>query len=89
MIMTQKTLIELVKQHHAHLSDAQIRIFLNQAMRDFCRKTEVARSAYQFDTTEDQRYYDLPNDIISVERVHVEDYMIPRLVDKPEKQDLT
>ena len=87
--MTQKNLIELVKQHHPQLSDKQVRLFLNQAMRDFCRKTEVARSAFQFDTTADQRYYDLPNDIISVERVHVEGNMIPRLVSKPEKQDLS
>lgn len=86
--MKQKQLIELVKQHHPQLSDTQVRLYLNQAMKDFCRKTEVMRTAYQFDTTADQRFYELPNDIILVERVYVEDYQIPRLINKPEKQDL-
>ena len=57
-------------------------------MRDFCRKTEIMRTAYQSDTTADQRFYELPTDIILVEKVHVEDYEIPRLVHTPEKQDL-
>ena len=87
--MTQKTLIELVKQHHPQLSDVQVRLYLNQAMRDFCRKTRIMKSAFQFDTTADQRFYELPSDIISVNKVHVEDYQIPRLVNSPEKQDLT
>jgi hypothetical protein len=87
--MKQKNLIELVKQHHPQLSDTQVRLYLNQAMKDFCRKTEIMRTAYQFDTTADQRFYELPTDIILVEKVHVEDYEIPRLIDTPEKQDLT
>ena len=87
--MKQKQLIELVKQHHPQLSDTQVRLYLNQAMKDFCRKTEVMRTAYQFDTTADQRFYELPSDIISIEKVHVEDYEVPRIVNTPEKQDLT
>ena len=87
--MKQKNLIELVKQHHPQLSDTQVRIYLNQAMKDFCRKTAIMRSAYQFNTTADQRFYELPTDIILVEKVHVEDYEIPRLGSPPEKQDLT
>ena len=87
--MTQKVLIEIVKQHHPHLSDTQVRLYLNQAMRDFCRRTNIMRSAFQFDTTTDQRFYELPSDIISIEKVHVEDYEVPRIVNTPEKQDLT
>ena len=87
--MTQKVMIELIKQHHSQVSDAQARLWLNQAMKDFCRKTKILESAFQFTTTADQRFYDLPSDIIHVKKVYVEDYQIPRLVAKPEKQDLT
>ena len=87
--MTQKVMIELIKQHHPHISDAQIRLWLNMAMKAFCRKTKVLDGVFQFTTNADQRFYDLPSETIYVQKVHVEDYQIPRLVSKPEKQDLT
>ena len=64
--MTQKVMIELIKQHHGSISDAQARLWLNQAMKDFCRKTKILESVFQFTTTADQRIYDLPSDIIYV-----------------------
>ena len=64
--MTQKVMIELIKQHHGQVSDAQARLWLNQAMKDFCRKTKTLESAFQFTTTADQRFYDLPQDCVKV-----------------------
>ena len=87
--MTQQVMIELIKQHHNQISNSQARLWLNQAMKDFCRKTKLLESAFQFTTTADQRFYQLPSDIIYVQKVHVEDYKIPRVVNKPEKQDLS
>ena len=39
--MTQKQLIETVQQHHPNLGETQIRIFLNKALDEFCRKTRI------------------------------------------------
>ena len=57
--MTQKQLIETVKQHHPNLGETQIRIFLNKALDEFCRKTRILNTIYTFPSVADQRYYDL------------------------------
>ena len=87
--MTQKELIETVKQHHPELGETQIRIFLNRALDEFCRKTRILKTLYQFDTVADQRYYDLDDSIIEVSRVDYDSYEIPRLTSPPEKTDVS
>ena len=85
--MTQKQLIETVKQHHPDLQDAQIRIFLNKALDEFCRRTRILKTLYTFNTTIDKRYYHLDSNILEVTRVDYDNYRIPRLVGQPEKID--
>ena len=87
--MTQKELIETVKQHHPELGETQIRIFLNRALDEFCRKTRILKTLYQFDTVADQRYHDLDDSIIEVSRVDYDSYEIPRLTSPPEKTDVS
>tara|TARA_R100000664_G_C2697542_1_gene99207 strand:+ start:454 stop:723 length:270 start_codon:yes stop_codon:yes gene_type:complete len=86
--MTQTQLIELVKQHHPELGEAQIRIYLNQALDEFCRKTRILKTLYTFNTAVDKRYYSISDtSIIEVTRVDYDNYRIPRLVGRPEKID--
>ena len=85
--MTQKQLIETVKQHHPDLQDAQIRIFLNKALDEFCRRTRILKTLYTLNTTIDKRYYPLDSNILEVTRVDYDNYRIPRLVGQPEKID--
>jgi len=87
--MTQKQLIETVKQHHPDLGETQIRIFLNKALDEFCRKTRILNTVYTFPSVADQRYYDLDDSISEITRVDYDGYKIPRLVGKPEKTDVS
>ena len=87
--MTQQQLIETVKQHHPEMGETQIRIYLNKALDEFCRKTRVLNTLYTFSTDPDVRYYDLSDDIIEITRVDYDGYEIPRLVGKPEKTDVS
>jgi len=87
--MTQKQLIETVQQHHPHLGETQIRIFLNKALDEFCRKTRVLKQLYTFPTEDGQRYYNLDDAIVEITRVDYDNYEIPRLVGQPEKMDTT
>ncbi len=87
--MTQKEMMELVKQHHPQMSDKQVRIYLNTALKDFTRKTKILESAFQFTTVEDQRYYEIPDNIIQIQSVDVENEVIPRLISRPGTRDLT
>tara|TARA_X000001388_G_scaffold51293_2_gene37146 strand:+ start:390 stop:653 length:264 start_codon:yes stop_codon:yes gene_type:complete len=85
--MTQKQLIETVQQHHPNLTETQIRIFLNKALDEFCRKTRVLRQLYTFSSLADQRYYALDDAMVEVLKVYYDGYEIPRLVGHPEKMD--
>ena len=87
--MTQKQLIETVQQHHPELGETQIRIFLKKALDEFCRKTRILTTAYQFTTEGDQRYYALDDAILEVLSVDFDGYDIYRLSDRPEVRDLT
>ena len=85
--MKQTQLIETVRQHHPEMSEAQIRIFLNRALKEFCRKTRILKTLYTFNTVANRRLYELDDNIIEVTRVDYDDYEIPRLVGHPEKID--
>ncbi len=87
--MTQKQLIELVKQHHPELGETQIRLYLNRALDEFCRKTRILDQLYTFPTVSNQRYYNLDDAISEVTRVDYDNYEIPRLTTPPEKMDTT
>jgi len=78
-----------VQQHHPELGETQIRIFLNKALDEFCRKTRILTTAYQFTTDENVRYYALDDAILEVLSVDVDGYDIYRLSDRPEVRDLT
>lgn len=87
--MTQKQMLEMVRQHHPDVSETQIRLWLNAAMEDFARRTRMLSGAFEFTTVPDQRYYGLSDDILEITSVDYDGYDIPRLGNRPEKRDLT
>ena len=87
--MTQNQLIEIVRKQFPDTSVAEIRIHLNDTLDEFCRRTRILTSAFEFTTVADQRYYDLDGKILEVTSVDFDGYDIPRLTGRPEKRDLT
>lgn len=87
--MTQREMIEQVQQLHPEMGEKQIRMYLTQALKEFCRRTKVLKSAYTFTTTADKRWYGLPDNIIEVNSVDYDGYDIPRYIGTPIKKDLT
>ena len=87
--MTQSQLIELVKQHFPNATDTLIRIHLNNVFDEFCRETEIVEDFESFSTVDNTRWYDLDSKIISVKSVSIENDYIPRLIGKPQTQDIT
>ena len=72
------------------MGQTEIRKLLNRAIGDFCIKTKVVETSFTFtiDTTNhDDRWIWLDEDIIDIERIEVDDYIIPRLVGIPLKRD--
>ena len=81
---------ELVKQHHEHMGVTEIRKLLNRAIGDFCIKTKIVETSFTFtidSTNHDDRWIWLDEDIIDIERIEVDNFIIPRLVGIPLKRD--
>jgi len=86
--MTQQQLHELIRVHHPDMKEGEIRLRLNNAMKEFCRKTRVLKGAFQFDTVLNQRYYGLDSKIIEITSIDYDGKEIKRLIGKPEERDL-
>ena len=81
---------ELIRQHHDHMGQTEIRKILNRALNDFSIRTKVVQTSFTFDITDsnqEDRWIWLDDDIIDIERVEVDDYAIPRLLQMPVKRD--
>jgi hypothetical protein len=81
---------ELVRQHHDHMGQTEIRKVLNRAISDFCIRTKVIQSSFTYEITadnSDNRWLWLDDHIIDIERVEVDGYIIPRLLELPVKRD--
>tara|TARA_R110002020_G_scaffold31657_2_gene98390 strand:+ start:2270 stop:2536 length:267 start_codon:yes stop_codon:yes gene_type:complete len=86
--MKQKQMLEIIKEHHPEMTTGEARIHLNNASRQFCRKTGILPRVFSFTTTKDQRYYELDDDILEVEKVVYDGKVKRRLVGRPETIDL-
>ena len=81
---------ELVRQHHEHMGQTEIRKLLNRAINDFCIKTKIVETSFVFtinNTNVDDRWIWLDEDIIDIERLEVDNHTIPRLIGLPLKRD--
>ena len=90
--MTLQQIIELVKQHHPHMGDTELRMIFNRASDDFCAKTELIKESWSLSsdssaTVANQRYYALPSDLLKLTEVYINDVRIPRLIGKPKIDD--
>lgn len=87
--MTQQQLHELIREHHPDMSETEIRTRLNNASKEFARKSRAITSAFNFNTAVGQRYYGLDKKIIEVKHVDYDGRTIKRSLVRPEKRDLT
>ena len=80
-------MIEIIKTHHPDMGEAEARVYLNKALKEFCRETEILSGTTTFSTEVDKRYYDLDSNIIKITRVDIDDYKVNKLSGLPEKTD--
>ena len=88
--MTQEQMIESVKQHHPEISEVQIRFWLNQAQKEFGRRTRIMEDTATFDTVANQRYYSFSSISSLLEEVSelwFDGWNISRLHTRPSKRD--
>jgi hypothetical protein len=94
--MTFNEIVDLVKQHHPHMGDTEIRLLANRASDDFCAKTELLRDSFSLgtdvnpdSTTVNKRHYTIPSEVLTIREVYLNNVRIPRLIGKPIIDDTT
>lgn len=83
--LTQEQMIELVRTHHPNMLENEARVYLNQALREFTKKTKILRGVYSMTVTANTRWYDIDDEIISINIVYFNNERIKRLQSVPEK----
>ena len=93
--MNRIELLELVKQHHAHMGEVEILKLINRALDDFTTETGILKEYVDVqNTVAGQRYYTVDK-CINIVNVWIDDILIPRiasvntamLIDDDEHQD--
>jgi hypothetical protein len=90
-------LIELVKQHHPHMAEEEIRHLLNRAADDLSTKAELIETSFKIvtattddgDSVANQRFYRLPDGLFKIKEVFLDGVLIPRLIGSPIIDDIT
>ena len=83
--LTQEQMIELVRTHHPTMLENEIRVYLNQALREFTKKTKILRGVFTKTITANTRWYQIDDEIVSINIVYFNDDRIKRLQSTPEK----
>ena len=81
--MTKQETLELFAQHHPDIGEKEALRIINKAMSAFSEETKISQESFYETTASNQRYYDLPEGIIEINRVTLsdgdgKDYSIPR-----------
>lgn len=85
--MTQKQLVELVRQHHPHMGETEIRLLMDRAQDIFCLETSILEKTFVQTTTADKRYYVLDDEISKIKKVYLDNVELTRLLSKPPIDD--
>ena len=92
--LKQQELIELVRSHHPHMLEEEVRRALNRAQADFSAQTEVLEAVFGDTLVTDQRFYRLgasnnqaDHPIIRIKRVDIMGEHIPRFTGLPPTTD--
>ena len=81
--MTKQEALELFGQHHPDIGEKEALRIINKAVSTLSEETGIVQESFYETTVANQRYYDLPEGIIKINRVTLsdgdgKDYSIPR-----------
>ena len=87
--MNKGEFVERKQEMHPGTSVARIMKALNEAIRDYSRRTKLLTGTYTQNTTQNKRYYELDADIIEIISIDVDDKEALKLVGRPTTRDIT
>ena len=81
--MTGTKAKEYIEQHHPNMPIIQLLDLVNEAQKDFCNKTHIYKSSVVDTSVAGQRHYTLPDNVIKILKVQIDDVEIARLQGDP------
>ncbi len=87
--MKLKEYMDIISEAYPEVELADVIKILNRAIEDFSERTEIVKDSYNASTVANQRYYNLPDDVIKIISVDVDDEVAPKLIGEPSKRDMT
>ena len=87
--MTGTQAREYIRQHHPDMPLVQLVDLINEAQDDFCNQTHLYKATYTDLSVAGQRYYTLPDEVLKIREVYLNNVRIPRLIGKPIIDDTT
>ena len=90
--MKQKEMIELVRAHHPHLGEVEIRKFLNRSMRNLTGQVNLVDKFFTLTSVAGQRLYEVDDTMTKIKDVQIADsdgilHSISRTLDRPYDDD--
>tara|TARA_R100001594_G_scaffold117083_1_gene152260 strand:- start:30 stop:293 length:264 start_codon:yes stop_codon:yes gene_type:complete len=87
--MRLKEYFDIASDTYPEVELADVIKILNRAIEDFSSRTRVVKNSYSASTVAGQRFYTLPDDIIEIISVDVDDEIAPKLIGEPKDRDMT
>jgi len=81
--MNKIQMTELIRTHHANASGRQIEMYINMAADRLAEKSSIVRHTFTYDSVAGQRWYDISDRIMRIDKVYFNDVKIPKLVGDP------
>lgn len=87
--MRLKEYYDIAADTYPEVELADVIKILNRAIEDFSSKTEIVKNSFNANTVAGQRFYTLPDDVIKIISVDVDDETAPKLIGEPKDRDMT
>ena len=81
--MTRLQFLELVKEHHSMLSGRQLDIYIEMVGNKIALDTDIAKKTFLLGSVAGQRWYNLDESVIKIDKVYFNDVKIPKLIGDP------
>ena len=87
--MRLKEYFDIASDTYPEVELADVIKILNRAIEDFSSRTRIVKNSFNTTTVSGQRFYTLPDDILEIISVDVDDEVAPKLIGEPKNRDMT
>lgn len=87
--MRLKEYFDIASDTYPEVELADVIKILNRAIEDFSSRTRIVKNSFYTTTVSGQRFYTLPDDVLEIISVDVDNEIAPKLIGEPKDRDMT